>query len=203
MSFREGKNDYTKPGTIGDTIRKFRKIRNMSMKELGLKCGYTKVYAQARISQYESSRKIPSEETLKIIADALEVDAETFTNLGTLTEISLFKTLFEIESQCGLHPCLNNGKYGLEFDSKSEKASNPTTAINIFLKHWYNKYKECESLPSDSDNEKKYKQTEYEIWKGEFPKQSQKEIKTARKKEIQDKIASLQKELELIENDEY
>lgn len=192
------------PGTIGYNIRKYRELRDMSQRELGIKCGFTKPTAATRISQYECSLKVPSKQMIKTIADALEIDEETLTmmNTGKLSEKQLFKILFELESQYGLHPCLNNEKYGLEFNDKPKTISDTFPAImQTYLKHWYNKRKDYEITSIDSEEEIKQKETEYEIWKGKFPQQTDlKDIDyeyiRIRKKEIKETIIALQKELE-------
>ncbi|EAD4769682.1 XRE family transcriptional regulator, partial [Listeria monocytogenes] len=44
---------------IGDNIRKFRKLKGMTQKELGLALGFDKKTADIRIAQYESGTRKP------------------------------------------------------------------------------------------------------------------------------------------------
>lgn len=61
--------------TIGENIRMLRKIRKLTQKELGELCGID----EANIRKYELNNQIPRVETIKKIADALDVS--TFTLL--------------------------------------------------------------------------------------------------------------------------
>lgn len=196
MAFRKSiKNVYVSPGTIGDAIRRCRELRNLSMQELGLKCGFPAASADIRIAQYESNKRVPSEETLKNIADALEVDVETFLNIGMMTDKRMLKILFEIENQRGLHPHVENGAYGLRFDNTRFTDD----YIKILIGHWYKKYKECEVFIDDSEDEKRRKKAEYETWKAEFPQQIElEEIERSHraweKQNLQDKLDMMNEE---------
>lgn len=56
--------------SIGETIRKIRKEKGMTQKELAKKLGTT----PQNIAQYETGKRNAKQETLQKIADALEVD---------------------------------------------------------------------------------------------------------------------------------
>lgn len=55
--------------SIGDNIRKYRKIRNLTQKELGETIGISNTY----LSDIETGRTNPSIKTLKKIAKGLEI----------------------------------------------------------------------------------------------------------------------------------
>ncbi|TLS37774.1 helix-turn-helix domain-containing protein [Pseudalkalibacillus caeni] len=59
---------------IGKLIRKYRKNRKLTMKQLGDKINKS----EAAVSQYETSKREPDLNTLKDIADALQVPFSTF-----------------------------------------------------------------------------------------------------------------------------
>lgn len=59
--------------TFGNKIKKYRLLRGMTQKELGLRCGFTANSAGERILQYEKNRRIPRPKLLKTIADVLGV----------------------------------------------------------------------------------------------------------------------------------
>lgn len=56
-------------GTIGDNIRKYRKMKNLTQKELGDLVGISNTY----LSDMEIGRTNPSIKTLKRIAKGLEI----------------------------------------------------------------------------------------------------------------------------------
>ena len=55
--------------TIGELIRNARKEKNMTQRKLGELCGIN----EANIRKYESGRQKPKIETIKKIADALQI----------------------------------------------------------------------------------------------------------------------------------
>lgn len=59
--------------TLGDNIKKYRKINNLTQKQLAEKIGVTVV----TIQNYENTRREPNSETLKKIAEALGVSVAT------------------------------------------------------------------------------------------------------------------------------
>jgi len=56
--------------SIGDNIRKYRKIKNITQKELGETIGISNTY----LSDIETGRTNPSIKTLKKIAKGLEIN---------------------------------------------------------------------------------------------------------------------------------
>ncbi len=56
--------------SIGDNIRKYRKIKNLTQKDLGEAIGISNTY----VSDMETGRTNPSIKTLKKIAKGLEVN---------------------------------------------------------------------------------------------------------------------------------
>ena len=201
MAFRKSlKNTYVSPGTIGDAIRRCRELRNLSMQELGLKCGFPSSSADIRIAQYETNKRIPSEETLQKIAAALEMDVETFIYIGLMTDKRLLKVLFELERQYDLRPYCKDGVCGLRFDDRDENGLFKNNIyLELYMKAWYDMYKKCQIAYGDSEEEKKRKKTEYEIWKGEFPRQiEQGQIEKLRrfkeKQVLQDELDTMNEE---------
>lgn len=56
---------------IGDNIRKFRKLKGMTQKELGLALGFDKKTADIRIAQYESGTRKPKEDMINDLSKFL------------------------------------------------------------------------------------------------------------------------------------
>lgn len=75
--------------TIGKTIAKYRKQKNLTQKELAKKCEC----ATGTIQQYELGKRKVSIEKLKIIANALEVDTQTLIQDNTMSAIN--KAIFD------------------------------------------------------------------------------------------------------------
>ena len=68
MNF-EDKYSHIQLPTIGENIKKFRKAKGMTQKELANKCGM----AEITIRQYETGKREPRYEQQEIICEALEI----------------------------------------------------------------------------------------------------------------------------------
>lgn len=155
MAFRKN-NDSIKAyctGTVGGKIRQLRELRNLSMKELGVKCGFPVSSADVRIVQYESDKRKPTSETLRAIADALRVPVSVFSGIGEADSTGrLFSILFELEDQCGLHPYYSDGGWCVRFENIG--------AENLeMMRKWDKAYRELVL--------KKHSRVAYDIWKAE------------------------------------
>lgn len=109
--------------TIGENIRMLRKIRKMTQKELGELCGID----EANIRKYELNNQIPRVETIKKIADALDVS--TFTLMDDVlppdepTSLPLKENIRKIRILRGLKQKQLAQKSGLSPNSISEYES--------------------------------------------------------------------------------
>jgi len=83
---------------IGERIKYFRKLRNLTQKELGLLMGYEKNTASARIFQYESGVRNPTEETLIKLANIFGISRYVFEVQDLTSELVLIHVLFELEN---------------------------------------------------------------------------------------------------------
>lgn len=83
--------------TIGQRIKIIRKIRGLTQKELGLECGFSDSTSDVRIRQYESDSRVPKEETLRMIAEALKVNYRLVFDSKIRSSEDVLYTLFELE----------------------------------------------------------------------------------------------------------
>ena len=99
MTFRKKnkKKDLSNalPLTIGNRIRMFRELRNLSQRELGEKCGFPPLTAATRIGQYEADKKDPREDILAVMSEALNIDENALYNRANLTLPKMFHILFD------------------------------------------------------------------------------------------------------------
>jgi transcriptional regulator with XRE-family HTH domain len=58
---------------FGERLQTARKARGLTQKELGLEMNYPYRSADVRIAQYENSLRVPQDETVKELADALKI----------------------------------------------------------------------------------------------------------------------------------
>ncbi len=63
---------------IGDKIKKIRKFRGYTQKQLGLLCGYKINSADVMIAKYETGDRIPGRKTIEKLAAVLDVPVSLF-----------------------------------------------------------------------------------------------------------------------------
>ncbi len=92
-------NGYHAVMTIGERIRKYRRLKDLTQAELAEQVGINK----QNISRYESGKAEPRKSTLKKLADALEIGASELlgmtdsSNTGALKDPRLLSLLGEVE----------------------------------------------------------------------------------------------------------
>lgn len=168
--FGIGENDFISPGTIGAKIKKLREYRGLTQKILGIRCGFSEATADVRIGQYEKNKKTPREKALKTLCNALEIDESALFDADLLVENTAKHALFDIEDFHGLRPVKVDGRYYLEFSG--------TTILNQkiqpykqqdFLKAWLENLEKYTPTDDDSEEIKKQKRKEYDLWRYEYP----------------------------------
>ncbi|HEM1653624.1 TPA: helix-turn-helix transcriptional regulator, partial [Listeria monocytogenes] len=87
---------------IGDNIRKFRKLKGMTQKELGLALGFDKKTADIRIAQYESGTRKPKEDMINDLSKIFDIRTDALTTPNIDSYVGLMHTLFSIEDTYGL-----------------------------------------------------------------------------------------------------
>lgn len=188
-----GDKKLISPGSIAGKIKKYRELRELSQKELGLKCGFSASTADVRIAQYEKGNKIPRERALKEIASALEISEFALFDADLLYPKRMYHALFDMEDFHGLRPIKKQDGYYLEFYGTSliEKRS-----FNEFLEIWYNMKEKYAINPSDSKDEQKRKAKEYALWRAEYPDNVDRESAEYFKDKI--RMAQLQDEMDAL-----
>ena len=93
---------------IGKRIRYIRKMRNMTMKYLGIAVGLPENSADIRISQYESGTRTPKDDLLFKIANELGVSPDTLSVPDLDTVSGVMHTLFILEDLYSFRFTLEN-----------------------------------------------------------------------------------------------
>lgn len=168
--FEFGNSDFISPGSIGAKIKKIREYRGLTQKQLGIRCGFSDATADVRIGQYEKNKKTPREKALKILCNALEIDESALFDADLLRSTKAKHALFDIEDFHGLRPIKVQGKYYLEFSGTTimNQKIEPNSESD-FLKVWLEKLEEYMSTDNDSEEVKKQKKMEYDLWRYEYP----------------------------------
>lgn len=144
--------------SIGSKIRLLRMKMGFTQKELGMKLGFTESTAEVRIAQYEMDYRIPRENLLNRIADALNVNVG-YLNPDTRTAIGKMQALFEMEDNGLFYPEKVNGEPVLSL--RQHNHSDPALVMQMFVRQWTDK---AEQLRNGEIT-----QEEYDQWRYHFP----------------------------------
>ena len=168
MMLRIGDNDFISPGSIGAKIKKIREYRGLTQKILGIRCGFSDATADVRIGQYEKNKKTPREKALKTLCNALEIDKSALFDADLLVANTAKHALFDIEDFHGLRPVKVQGKYYLEFSGTTilNQKVQPYQELG-FLKSWLENLEKYTPNEDDSEEVKKQKRKEYDLWRYE------------------------------------
>ena len=87
---------------VGKRIRRFRTLRGMTQKELGIAVGFSPESADVRIAQYESGARTPKHALLCTLAEALGVSPSALDIPRIKSHEVLNQLLFALEDEYGL-----------------------------------------------------------------------------------------------------
>ena len=125
---------------IGNKIKKIRKFRGYTQRELGLLCGYKINSADVMIAKYETGDRIPSRKTIEKLAFVLNVPVSLFDcnireNIGVSELGDLLLWLDEFGSNIDF--LFQNDRISIIVDDPK---------FNEYLRMWHKKtqdYKDC------------------------------------------------------------
>ena len=83
--------------SVGEKIKRIRKFRRLTQRELGSRIGFDDNTADVRIAQYESGTRRPKDDLLKKIAAALNVSYRSLCEPCSYSEEDVMYLLFELE----------------------------------------------------------------------------------------------------------
>jgi transcriptional regulator with XRE-family HTH domain len=154
-------------GSIGSKINKFRELRNLSQKELGVLCGFKASGADARIVQYEKMKRVPSKETLEDVSKALGISKYALYDLDLAPVEQMFQLFFDLSYLHGLVPVMVDDKIYLGFENDDKEYEDK---IEPFLKQWYDaRLMLEETLAEASTDEEKEINNDFALWCAEYP----------------------------------
>lgn len=102
---------------IGERIRFFRRLRGLTLKELGMAVGFSPSTAEVRISQYEIGYRTPRIGVVKDLADHLQVSPCALNVPDMDSCQGVMHTLFAIEDRYGLQVGKLDGELCLHFSN--------------------------------------------------------------------------------------
>lgn len=172
--------------TLGEKIKKYRELRELTQRELGQKVGFSAGTEDSRIRKYEKNMMAPKTDIRRKIAEALDIDMSALNDIDIQTEKDAIRALFYLE------------EWATKKEEYIKKKGNTTGEFQWKI---YEKYNGIKKLKAGFVNEMEAReyasflencnrmagyngsrfsieygcpvseaQEEYDIWKAQFPK---------------------------------
>ena len=126
--------------TIGENIRRIRKERGLTLKQLGDEVGVSEAYIRA----YETGRRNPKQKSLEALAKALRVNVEALTG-ADFDGVKAMHMLFQVFRQ-----------YSGELLECKDKDGNDIVAVSfgslMLMRSWFERYEEYQNELKDIEN---------------------------------------------------
>ena len=109
---------------LGDKIKKYRVLRGLTQTKLGEMVGFSRTTANSRIRKYETNEMAPKADIRQKIADALDVDMSSLSDIDINTEEDVLHSLFLLEEEYGMEINKEGDKINLSFslsDNNNQK----------------------------------------------------------------------------------
>lgn len=149
--------------TLGEKIKKYRLMKNLTQKDLGIKVGFSAATADSRIRKYEKDIMAPKNDIRQKIADALDIDLSALSDINIESYEDIMQILFLFEENFGMEIERKDGKTHLIFDDNNKD-------IEKFISYLYIWHSQKKNLISTSDTISTEEMYKYKIWKSRFPK---------------------------------
>ena len=149
--------------TLGEKIKKYRLMKNLTQKDLGIKVGFSAATADSRIRKYEKDIMAPKNDIRQKIADALDIDLSALSDINIESYEDIMQILFLFVENLGMEIERKDGKTHLIFDDNNKD-------IEKFISYLYIWHSQKKNLISTSDTISTEEMYKYKIWKSRFPK---------------------------------
>lgn len=138
--------------TIGARIRRYRNESGMTQRELADEVGLT----ESAIRNYERDIRMPSDQQIERIAEALDVSADSIREIGVNGSRGALEVLFRYEKELGLMPIVTEDGVAVAPDPAKEGSQKAAQALKVWKRM-------RDQLAAGEINE-----DDYEAWKGRF-----------------------------------
>lgn len=127
---------------IGDRIKRVRKFRKMTQKELGLAIEFDEKSADVRIAQYESNIRTPKEDMLKKMTDVLNVNYRSIYEPTLYAAEDIMYSLFELDEHypISLHDIIDDRDP--QYPTKRVVVNFNSKLLDDFMGTWMEKKQE-------------------------------------------------------------
>lgn len=162
---------------IGNRIKLFRNMRNLTQKELGAKVGFPFNATDVRIAQYESEKRIPKDDMVNKLASILDVSPAAIKVPEIDTYIGVMHTLFALEDTFGIKVNKIDGELCISLD----KTNSAYLSMFEMLNSWQMEYEKFQNGEITKE--------EYDYWRYNYPK-----VEAERFKQDIDKLRKAKKQ---------
>ncbi len=142
---------------LGDKIKKYRILRGLTQTKLGEMVGFSKTTANSRIRKYETNEMAPKADIRQKIAESLDVDMSSLSDIDIANEEDVLHALFLLEEEYGMVINKDGNTINLSFNI----ADNDNQKLMGYLCNW--------ASTKNSVSDDKESQQQYEVWKARFP----------------------------------
>lgn len=171
--------------TLGQKIKQIRLLRGLTQEDLAEKAGLERRNGSIRISQYESDKRIPNNDVIEMLSNALDVSPFVFLSADFSENSKLIHYLYNLESNFNITVSKCDSGISIHFPDRLEtdiiKLSETYTKDELIdriaelplLSNIYgNLYRELEKWceKKEEKNSNNLTREEYEEWKLKFPK---------------------------------
>ena len=111
----------------GKRIRRFRILRGMTQKALGMAVGFSAESADIRIAQYESGTRTPKRSMICLLAQALDVSPSALAVPRIQSAEELYSLLIALDDECGIKLSLQSDNAAAIFESYEERSKTMKT----------------------------------------------------------------------------
>lgn len=144
---------------IGERIRFFRNLRNMTQKWLGQAVGFDEKTADVRMAQYESGTRTPKADLTNALAQTLEVSPNALAVPDIDSNIGLMHTLFTLEDLRAFKICEVDGDVCIKLDKSQGKTYHE---MGKMLFAWLEQAKKLEAGEITKE--------QYDQWRYNYPR---------------------------------
>lgn len=152
--------------TIGEKIKKFRKLFGWSQRELGERMGFPATSKDTKIRKYELGLIKPKQAAIEKFSEILDVDISALTETSVSSPEMVLQTLFDLEEQYNLQ--IERKDNETHFIIKDSISDNEVIASYLYA--WYQR-KERLSNKDDTKSLPLEERDRYTLWKGQFPRE--------------------------------
>ena len=148
--------------TLGDKIKKYRKLKGMTQKELGEAIGFPSSTADSRIRKYEGNHMAPKADIRNKLAETLDVDISAISDIRIKDYSDVMQILFYFEEEFGMNIDRNEKTTTLIFDNNDIN----NKLLSSYLYTWFNQKNSIQNTSNSYSDEI----LEYKKWEARFPK---------------------------------